>query len=61
MSEKEDLLRQLVKLVSSMNVPTFRRESPFWLKKNMKQFNCSHKNYNKAMEICEKLLKMGVR
>ena len=61
MSEKKDLLKYLVKLVSSMDIPVFRRESPYWLNKNLKEFNISHKNYEKAMEVCGKLLKMGVR
>lgn len=61
MDEKKELLKQLVKLVSPMNIPVFRRESPYWLSKNLGIYNSEHKNYNQAMDVIKHLLKMGVR
>ncbi len=61
MSEKEILLKQLSKLISPMDVPSFRRENPFWLSRNLGFRNSQHKNYEKAMEVIAQLLRMGVR
>ncbi len=59
--ESKELLAKLVKLISPMDIPVFRRESIYWLSKNLHVRNSNHKNYEQAINIIQQLLKMGVR
>ena len=54
-----DLLDKLGKLTASMDVPEFRRRSPYWLSRNMKVRNSDHSNYSEANEVIKVLLKRG--
>ena len=57
---KEELQEKLKQLTKDMDIPEFRRTSPKWLKKNMVTRNSNHPNYDEAMGIVEKLLRLGV-
>jgi len=59
-SEIEDLKEKLAKLTATMDVPGYRRDSVKWLVKNLAIRNSSHVNFQAAMEIADKLNKMGV-
>ncbi len=56
--EKKNLLRELTK---GMDIPSYHHESVNWLLKNLDAKNKDHKNYNKTIELCEELKRMGVQ
>jgi len=64
MSKKQlvkQLLEKLETLTEPMDVPSFRRQDVFWLKKHLEERNSNHQNFNEAAHIVEELLRMGVR
>ena len=60
-ASKEELMKEMTKLVSKMDVPSFRKEDPFWLNRNLSIRNANHPNFDKAMKVISQLVKMGVR
>ena len=54
------LLDRLEKLVSTMDVPVYKRRSVAWLQKNLSDRNQSHKNYQEAITIVDELVQHGV-
>jgi len=54
------LLEQLRVLTAGMDLPTFRKEDPKWLLKNLAVRNAEHPNFSKAKELSESLVKMGL-
>jgi hypothetical protein len=60
MKEKDLLLERLRVLTSKMDVPVFRRDSIFWLSKNLGVRNSDHPDFNEAIDIVKKLRRMGI-
>lgn len=56
--QKKNLLKELTK---TMDIPSYRHESIAWLLKHLNIKNSSHKNYNKVIELCEELKRIGVQ
>jgi len=60
MKEKDLLLKRLRDLTSKMDVPVFRRDSVFWLSRNLGVRNSEHPDFEEAIKIIKKLRRMGV-
>jgi len=58
--EIEQLRDELEALTKRMDVPDFRRVNIGWLYKNLKKRNQNHEDFEKAMEIVQRLRKAGV-
>ena len=56
----QELLDNLEKLVSGMDIPQYKKRSVSWLNKNLSIRNKTHKNYDQAMKVTEELLSRGV-
>jgi hypothetical protein len=56
----KELLNQLRKATSGMDVPDFRREDPKWLSKHISDRNKDHPNFSKAYELIKELVRMGL-
>lgn len=54
------LLEQLRELTAGMDLPSFRKEDPKWLLKNLAVRNADHPNFSKARELSKELVKMGL-
>ena len=54
------LLEELFKATNGMDVPSFRKEDPKWLLKNLAARNSDHRNFSKAYELVKELVRMGL-
>jgi hypothetical protein len=54
------LLDQLNELMAGMDLPSYRKEDPKWLLKNLAVRNSEHPNFSKAKEMLRSLVKMGL-
>jgi len=60
-AEVTDMLDELEKLTTQMDVPEFRRRKVAWLSRNLVIRNSNHPNYEEAMTLIKSLIKQGVR
>jgi hypothetical protein len=54
------LLEELFQATNGMDVPSFRKEDPKWLLKNLAARNADHRNFSKAYELVKELVKIGL-
>lgn len=60
MENKDVLIAQLRNLTNNMDVPAFRKTNVRWLLKNLMIRNSEHPDFNKTIELLQKLNKMGI-
>ena len=58
--ELQDMLDELEKLASKMDVPDYRRRSPGWMNRNLAVRNKDSEHYPRAQELIKELLSNGV-
>lgn len=54
------LLVKLNSLLKGMDIPSFRREDPKWLLRNLGTRNLTHPNYEEAIGLIKQLVRMGL-
>ena len=57
---KDQLLRRLFELTSTMDVPDHKRRNPKWLVKNLAARNANHDNFKEALMIATDLYNNGI-
>lgn len=59
-AEHAELLQELERLTSKMDVPTYRRRNVRWLERNLALRNADRPEFQRAKEIIGELLQNGI-